>query len=194
MPPSADRTTKRGCPAFHTICNCLLGQYMDGGVYRLFVDVTGSDVAYTFVRREDAFEGISEEDIDRATLRARRRVWLRETTANLIAASVSPPFPLRYSFLLAGLGAYTCFMLSSPLRPTCLFLRLDWSDTLLLHIVSSSGLLSASSFRFLCIISALDVLRATGLSPPTPSDRSSDSVEYFVHSSCFRVHSRVPSR
>ena len=53
---------------FITICNCLLGQYMDSGVYRLFVDVTGSDVAYTFVRREDAFEGISEEDIDRATL------------------------------------------------------------------------------------------------------------------------------
>ena len=53
---------------FITICNCLLGQYMHGGGYRLVVDVTGSDVAYTFVRREYAFEGISEEDIDGAAL------------------------------------------------------------------------------------------------------------------------------
>ena len=29
---------------FITICNCLLGQYMDGDMYRLVVDATGSDV------------------------------------------------------------------------------------------------------------------------------------------------------
>ena len=40
----------------------LLGQHMDGGVRRLVVDVPDAsderDVAYAFVRREYAFEGI----------------------------------------------------------------------------------------------------------------------------------------
>ena len=45
---------------------------MDSGVCCLVVDVTNvsdeSDIAYAFVRREYAFEGIAEDDVDRATL------------------------------------------------------------------------------------------------------------------------------
>ena len=131
------------------------------------------------------------------TLRTRRRVWLRETTAHLSVASVSPSFPQGHSSLLAKLGAYTRFILSF------LFARLACSWLVryftLAHSVFSSGLLSASSFQFFCIISAINV------SPFHQIVHSSDSIGHFFHSSCLGVlvflltshppaiHSRVPS-
>ena len=55
-----------------TLSLLLLGNHMDSDVHHLVVDVTDvgdeRNVTCAFVQHDYAFEGISEEDIDRSTL------------------------------------------------------------------------------------------------------------------------------
>ena len=102
----------------------------------------------------------------------------------------------RVTFGTSGTSEFEIILIRLPELPGS---ERQISQFLIRHSVFSSGLLSASSFQFFCIISAINV------SPFHQIVHSSDSIGHFFHSSCLGVlvflltshppaiHSRVPS-